>query len=1340
MTDTTRRTARAPRRVPAPLLLPMILAGLAAGPVAPGADADPSGAVKALTDIRDALHRQLDARIRADAAVEPPRDVHLVLHGVAAKRPMTLILRRRGGTWAAWRAADIPEHLRDAAVVRRVDASGLSLAGGRLGGKLTVLWQAALEKWQGRHPQTLERMLEPVPWVPGTWDVTHVGSDAGATCSQSFDLSARCNDDDEVLHLTLLRAVRGRDIELSCKRCPGGWTLAEAQPLPTRGGIIYAVTASQFKLSGNVLAGTVELDLRADPKARDPKVAEQAGKQVYRLRAAVVDGLVDATYVSDGKLGAVSDRAWGMVSKTAIAGTYAAAGARLRWAGDLSGRIRDAATAAAAVEAAFGPAPGAPAGDPAWSTAVRAAWVYRQICALELALRRYPLPLAEAWSAVGAEAPAPAKGADDSLKACLAALCGFARQGAADLQAGRKVPLDAAAPADPDFGPFFPSAPLAAADGKANVLPGPVARAVGQRWQFPTGWRCIGPYPAADTDELQALPEVVPGDGAVGRRGWLAVPQAGPDVAPPPEGDTGSGEMQRFAWFACADIHCPDDRTAWFAVQAFDRARLWVNNALAWAAAPDNDPARTAVFQAPLRKGANRLLVRCAGLPRGAWAHLKAVEYIESKYDAHPRGAVDFSSFRLHLCTAGEPRTAEGVRKHQALLAGLPDWPPTRPRGFRGDGTARYEQAEPPLAWNFADGTNIRWRTPLPPGTGDPVLIAGRLYVPAEPNRLFCLDAKTGKVAWERSADIPGRAADPAAAGRPCTSAVADDRHVWVHYGSGAAACFALDGTRKWIVDTHLPFRDRAAPSPVLAGGRLILQGASSEGRDHGWSIAAFDAQTGKALWLNDAVGGFGRGAAWVPLAGAAARLDVIATCAGQVLRADTGQVLHHDICGVEYHNTTPYVVGDVVYYTPIFGGTAVRLWLEGSDQVGARTLWRTRRVVGRGQASFRGAAKGPLLHDGLLCVTRVDTALTPGHYVCPWTQLDVYDSRTGRYVAQIRPVLPAALDPAVPPVLAGKYLLAIDGGSPPAALTADDRHGKVSVVSPGREPWVVATSRIDKMRAGPVLDGTHMYLRTADAAVCVAVTNEQGRAYQELAMLKQLLQMIGEKPDVPKVICLAAGQGPDPADKAPAVEVDGTVMPDKWLFLGPLPAQPDPDPLQALGGAAAARPEPGTQVTVAGKALAFRLLDDKFIRRQGSYRAIDIAGPVAGKPNTYAYYYTVLHSTKDQALRYDAPADTTTTWIAGQALRPKDVVQLSAGRFGLLVRVHLRPFPPFLRNKLAVAPTFTAVDDPLLAYKQWCRRVRRHKADLQRGADNVPGSGYAARARQHLRDLADAD
>ena len=82
-----------------------------------------------------------------------------------------------------------------------------------------------------------------------------------------------------------------------------------------------------------------------------------------------------------------------------------------------------------------------------------------------------------------------------------------------------------------------------------------------------------------------------------------------------------------------------------------------------------------------------------------------------------------------------------------------------------------------------------------------------------------------------------------------------DGKHVWAWSSLGGAACFDLEGNRKWLVELpHKGTAYGAYSSPLLIDGKLILEIVPDNKRIGGLdmrpvSLLALDAETGKECW-----------------------------------------------------------------------------------------------------------------------------------------------------------------------------------------------------------------------------------------------------------------------------------------------------------------------------------------------------------------------------------------------------------------------------------------------------------------------------------------------------------
>ena len=199
---------------------------------------------------------------------------------------------------------------------------------------------------------------------------------------------------------------------------------------------------------------------------------------------------------------------------------------------------------------------------------------------------------------------------------------------------------------------------------------------------------------------------------------------------------------------------------------------------------------------------------------------------------------------------------------------------------------------------------NIAWMTRLPERTNAcPIVVGDRIFTPAEPDELLCLDKATGKILWRRVNTLyeatpeADRAAspifkekiEPLVAELPktadyekglelrrkinelllaadkkrfrlkwdghfaahfgiigfTTTPVSDGKYVYAFFGYGVVACYDLDGNRRWI--RRLDAKEVGYTcSPALAGGKLLCVFGG---------LHALDAATGHESWANPEAG-----------------------------------------------------------------------------------------------------------------------------------------------------------------------------------------------------------------------------------------------------------------------------------------------------------------------------------------------------------------------------------------------------------------------------------------------------------------------------------------------------
>jgi outer membrane protein assembly factor BamB len=859
------------------------------------------------------------------------------------------------------------------------------------------------------------------------------------------------------------------------------------------------------------------------------------------------------------------------------------------------------------------------------------------------------------------------------------ALLRTSRQAVADHKARAVTAAGVSAAADPEFAPG-PSAKRMDGDpARGNLLP--AASGDGRDWRLFGDWTCFGFVPRGYSFETAPyLPElmVAPGLSSGGKAVRIAHPdpkvhlwcwRADPDLADgavtiplEPLREEGTerdnwghvaekapaglryldGVLGTYAtWYATTRLHAEVACRAWMAVRMNWDGRLWVNGSLIWRPARIHTPDRLAVVPVELKAGENRITVCVSPQPTSDGNSGKQGPWIY-KY-----GERSYGSFALWVSAGGGPRPAAEVagaaeaqasadrrRAQQVAARGI--------RGRRGDGSGRYPDAKPPLAWDLEKGINVRWKAALPTDDAEAVIVgdpagdgAGRLFVTTYKGELACLDAATGKELWRRtpevSGDLPpypapavaasfaparrwkaggtGRqgfpetlSADFPAYARSCLTPVAGGRRVWMHDPRGRVACFDHDGRQAWAVAVpaqvprfvcggYVEYRVVPPTPPAMVGSRLV----AAVGR----GLAAFDADKGTELWRRDPLdynGHFG-----VMDFGDGPRQQLVLLSSCEVLDAATGETLIPRCAPLMPDSTCqPVVEGRVAYFNAC--SSAVRFWTDGRGDLRRQVLWdsptdvRKRRADqnagrfnGKADPDFFGQSTGafpptPVLYDGLLFVHLAELN-SIDHGPQNSLRLQTYDAATGCAVAQRYALVMNGMRPGSSAVVAGGYLFMADEGSEIAGHYPDFPKSvpMIAVATAEDQPRRIAQSRGLATLAPPVFDGRRIYLAGSDQVVCIERPEALGDRFSEyeLAALKDGLFMheIGRQPGVGKDVVVPPATGLAVGEGVPVVSLISGETPGRWLFAGPFAVDEKADVFSEQGGAGKVYPRAGQKV-----------------------------------------------------------------------------------------------------------------------------------------------------------------
>ncbi len=183
-----------------------------------------------------------------------------------------------------------------------------------------------------------------------------------------------------------------------------------------------------------------------------------------------------------------------------------------------------------------------------------------------------------------------------------------------------------------------------------------------------------------------------------------------------------------------------------------------------------------------------------------------------------------------------------------ALSARAADWPQWRGPELRGTSPERGL----PVRWTAREG--VVFRLAMPSASGSTPVVAGdRVFLnvaDGETLFLWCVDRRSGKVAWKRPlGPSAGHAHRKHNMSSP--SPVTDGKRVFIMTGTGVLAAFDLDGKQLWARDIQKEYGAFGlmwgyASSPLLYGGALyvpVLHGMKTDDPSY---LLAVEAASGK--------------------------------------------------------------------------------------------------------------------------------------------------------------------------------------------------------------------------------------------------------------------------------------------------------------------------------------------------------------------------------------------------------------------------------------------------------------------------------------------------------------
>lgn len=423
-----------------------------------------------------------------------------------------------------------------------------------------------------------------------------------------------------------------------------------------------------------------------------------------------------------------------------------------------------------------------------------------------------------------------------------------------------------------------------------------------------------------------------------------------------------------------------------------------------------------------------------------------------------------------------------------------PNWP-----SFRGPNAAGVSDAAPlPVEWSVPDSRNIRWKTPIPGlGHSSPVVWGDRLFVTAaisgreKPELkvglygdigsvndtsehrwlIYALDARTGKMLWERTvrSGVPAVKRHPKATHANSTLAT-DGQRLVAFFGSEGLYCFDLDGKLLWqkdlgvlnsaffaVPDAQWGF----ASSPVIYRDRVLVQCDVLNGS----FVAALRLADGSEIWRTSRDDVPTWSTPTIHTDGARAQVIVNGYRHAGAYDVETGQEIWRLRGGGDIPVPTPVAAHGMVFLTSAHGPIAplYAIRLNAAGDISLKP----------GEAS-NAAVAWSYARDGAYMIT----PLVYGDYLYNSKDngvLSCYNARTGERLYQTRLGRGTSGFTASPVAGDGKIYFSSE-------------EGDVFVVKAGPVFELVATNQMnDVCMASPAISQGVIYFRTKSHVVAVA-------------------------------------------------------------------------------------------------------------------------------------------------------------------------------------------------------------------------------------------------------------
>jgi outer membrane protein assembly factor BamB len=175
---------------------------------------------------------------------------------------------------------------------------------------------------------------------------------------------------------------------------------------------------------------------------------------------------------------------------------------------------------------------------------------------------------------------------------------------------------------------------------------------------------------------------------------------------------------------------------------------------------------------------------------------------------------------------------------------------------FRGEGSRGIAGGTGyPVEWNGTEGTNIKWKTPVPkPGKNSPVIWGDKLFFTGAVNgdcEIYCINKKTGETIWTGSGSgFPGASSEvpesDIEAGMAVPTAAVNENEVCAIFGNGNLVCYDHAGKLKWGKNVGVPKGTYGFSSSLLIYDKLLLVQYDSQDKI---TLSGYELGTGELKW-----------------------------------------------------------------------------------------------------------------------------------------------------------------------------------------------------------------------------------------------------------------------------------------------------------------------------------------------------------------------------------------------------------------------------------------------------------------------------------------------------------